>query len=192
MTVTATYRRDVPGPTLETQRLVLRPLGTDDLAELAALHGQESFWKYPLGRGLSEEETRTFLDRVIAGYSDPGIGVHAIVVRETDELAGWAGLSVPTFLPEILPAVEAGWRLGEQHRGRGYATEAGLAWLRHGFEHLDLDRIVSIYEPANAASGVVMRKLGFSPDLVTTHPVHGVEIHVMSLRREAWQRRAQP
>lgn len=27
---------------------------------------------------------------------------------------GFAGLSVPTFLPEILPAIEAGWRFDRQ------------------------------------------------------------------------------
>jgi RimJ/RimL family protein N-acetyltransferase len=28
------------------------------------------------------------------------------------------------FLPEILPAVEIGWRLRREHWGQGYATEA--------------------------------------------------------------------
>jgi RimJ/RimL family protein N-acetyltransferase len=28
------------------------------------------------------------------------------------------------FLPEILPAVEIGWRLRRAHWGQGYATEA--------------------------------------------------------------------
>jgi RimJ/RimL family protein N-acetyltransferase len=59
--------------------------------------------------------------------------VSAVVVGDTGELAGWAGLSVPTFLPEVLPAIEVGWRLGVQFRGRGYATEAGSEWVRYGF-----------------------------------------------------------
>lgn len=32
--------------------------------------------------------------------------------EEAARFAGWVGLSVPKFLPEILPAVEIGWRLG--------------------------------------------------------------------------------
>jgi RimJ/RimL family protein N-acetyltransferase len=71
-------------------------------------------------------------------------------------------LSIPTFLPEVLPAVEVGWRLGERHRGHGFATEAGRAWVRYGFEELRLESIVSIYEPENIASGAVMRRLGFT------------------------------
>lgn len=92
---------------------------------------------------------------------------------------------MPTFLPEILPAVEVGWRLGEHYRCCGYASEAGAAWIQYGFERLGLDKIVSIYEPDNIASGAVMRNLGFVLDLTTTHPEYGVPLHVMSLEPSA-------
>jgi len=175
-------------PTLETDRLTLRPLTADDVDSLSELHAQESFWRFPFQRGWSRDETRAFLKRTVERYSDPGIAVSAVVVRATGQLAGWAGLSVPTFLPEILPAIEVGWRLGEQYRGCGYASQSGEAWLRYGFEQLDVDTIVSIYEPDNAASGAVMKQLGFVLDRETTHPALGVRLHVMSLARAAWIR----
>lgn len=173
-------------PTLTTDRLVLRPLAMDDLDDLAALHAEESFWRYPFGRGWSRDETRSFLEHTIGHYRDPGLAVSAVIVADTGALAGWAGLSIPTFLPEILPAVEVGWRLGERYRGHGFATDAGRAWVRYGFEKLRLESIVSIYEPENTASGAVMRRLGFSLDRVTSHPVLGVPLHVMSISRDAW------
>ena len=176
-------------PTLTTARLVLRPLALDDLDPLAELHAQESFWHFPFQRGWSRDETRSFIERTIARYVDPGLAVSAVVVRRTGELAGWAGLSVPEFLPEILPAVEVGWRLGEQHRGRGYATEAGAAWLRHGFDDRGLDAIVSICEPENVASLAVMRRLGFTFERATVHPRWGVPLHVMALTRAAYDAR---
>lgn len=177
------YASDVGWPTLTTDRLVLRPLEMDDLDDLAALHAEESFWRYPFGRGWSRSETESFLRRTIERYRDPGVAVSAVVVGDTGELAGWAGLSIPTFLPEILPAVEVGWRLGEAYRGRGLATEAGRAWIDYGFDDLGLDSIVSIYEPENSASGAVMRRLGFTLERETTHPTHGVRLHVMSLSK---------
>ena len=181
------YGGEVTWPTLTTERLVLRPFVLGDLDALAALHAEESFWRYPLGRGQSREETAEFLERTIASYRDPGCGVSAVVVADTGELAGWVGLAVPTFLPEILPAVEVGWRLGERYRGCGFATEAGRAWVRYGFEVLGLTSIVSIYEPANAASGAVMRRLGFQPFLVTESSQYGVPLHVLSLSVDAWR-----
>jgi RimJ/RimL family protein N-acetyltransferase len=168
-------------PTLRTDRLILRPLVIDDLDDLAALHAEESFWRYPFGRGWSTSETKAFLERTIERYDDPGIAVSAVVIADTGELAGWAGLSIPTFLPEILPAVEVGWRLGERHRGHGIATEAGRAWVRYGFEELELDAIVSIYQPENTASGAVMKRLGFTLERRATHPKLDVPLHVMSL-----------
>lgn len=174
-------------PTLQTERLVLRPLVADDLDALADLHAQEAFWRYPFGRAWSRDETQAFLERTVQRYTDPGVAVSAVVLRATGDLAGWAGLSVPGFLPEILPAVEVGWRLGERFWGQGYATEAGAAWVRHGFEELALTEILSIYEPDNIASGSVMRRLGFTLHQVTTHPVLGVPLHVRSLTRSSWR-----
>lgn len=176
-------------PTLITERLILRPLSMSDLEDLATLHAEESFWRYPYGRGFSRDETEQFLERTIERYDDPGMAVSAVVVAESMELAGWAGLSVPTFLTEILPAVEVGWRLGEQYRGYGYATEAGLAWIRFGFDELALDRLVSIYEPENEASGAIMRRLGFTLDGQFTHPELGVALHVTSQSADQWSRR---
>lgn len=173
-------------PTLTTDRLVLRPLAMDDLSDLAVLHAEESFWRYPFGRGWSRSETESFLERTLDHYQDPGVAVSAVVVADTGELAGWAGLSIPTFLPEILPAVEVGWRLGERQRGHGFATEAGRAWIRYGYEELGLESIVSISEPENTASVAVMRRLGFTLERETRHPTHRVHLHVMSLSRDAW------
>jgi RimJ/RimL family protein N-acetyltransferase len=174
--------------TLGTERLVLRPLRRNDLEELAALHAEPSFWQYPLGRGQTGAETEEFLGRVLESYAEVGFGLQAVVERQSEALAGWAGLSVPSFLPEILPAVEVGWRLGSAFRGQGYATEAGAAWVRWGFETLGLDRIVSIFEPANKASGRVMAKLGFGLDRVTVHPERRLPVHVTALARDRWAR----
>ena len=173
-------------PTLHTERLVLRPLSLDDLGELAPLHAEPSFWWYPYKRGWDRDETLAFLERQIAAYDDPGVAMSAVLTRDTGELAGWAGLSVPNLPTEILPAVEVGWRLGERFRGGGIATEAGAAWVRHGFETLHLDKIVSIYEPENRASGAVMRRLGFEFENEYQHPRLGVRLHVFALNRQAW------
>jgi RimJ/RimL family protein N-acetyltransferase len=171
---------------LETERLLLRPLRRDDVDELAALHAEPSFWWYPLRRGQTRGETEAFLDRVIEGHARLGLGLQAVVEQHTDALIGWAGLSVPSFLPEILPAVEVGWRLGSPWRGLGYATEAGRAWVRWGFETRNLERIVSIFEPANVASGRVMAKLGFDLERTTSYPDSQIPLHVTVLTRTRW------
>jgi RimJ/RimL family protein N-acetyltransferase len=173
-------------PTLTTPRLVLRPFVLGDLDELAVMHADESFWWYPLRSGMSKQETAGFLERVTARYESDGFGIEALLDRASGAMIGWAGLAVPHFLPEVLPAVEVGWRLAGPWRGRGLATEAGAAAVEFGFTAGGLERIVSIFEPENAASGRVMERLGFTHWLSTTGQ-RGEEIEVRELGRSRWQ-----
>jgi len=176
-----------PGiPTLTTPRLVLRPFAPADLDELALIHTEESFWWYPRREGMSREQTAEFLDRMLARYESDGFGIEALIDRESGVMIGWAGLAVPHFLPEILPAVEVGWRLSGPYRGRGLATEVGAAAVEFGFTAGGLERIVSIYEPENVASGRVMERLGFTHWLTTSGP-RGEEVAVTALTRDRWE-----
>lgn len=176
---------------LATERLVLRPFGEDDLGALTVLHGEESFWWFPLRRGMTDGETMDFLGWVLSVNADPVRPVfHAVVERDTGALIGWAGLSVPEFLPELLPAVEVGWRLGSAHRGNGYATEAAAAALTWGFDALGLEEIVSIHEPDNLPSGRVMDRLGFGPAWATTDPVRDIPLLVRRLSADVWRARS--
>ena len=174
-------------PVLTTERLVLRPFTLDDLAALTPIHADPSFWWYPLRGAMSEEDTREFLVRVIGRYGSDGFGVEALEDRASGELIGWAGLAVPHFLPEILPAVEVGWRLAEPCRGRGLASEVGAAAVRWGFAEGGLERIVSIYEPENTASGRVMERLGFTLERTTSGTLRGETVAVMELTRQQWE-----
>lgn len=177
-------------PIITTERLVLRPFVLEDLAELAVIHAEESFWWYPLRSGMTAEQTAGFLVRTIERYDSDGYGIEAVIERESGAMIGWAGLAVPHFLPEVLPAVEVGWRLSGPYRGRGLATEAGEAAVRWGFTEGGLTRIVSIYEPENVASGKVMEHLGFTPYLTTRHPERGDVVIVTELSLEEWRRQA--
>ena len=176
--------------TLETERLVLRPFAADDRDALVVLHAEPAFWWYPLRRGMTDEETSGFLDRVLAdnGSTDRP-SFHAVVERSGGTLMGWAGLSVPDFLPEVLPAVEVGWRLGSPFWGHGYATEAATAALDWGFDELGLASVLSIFEPDNGASGRVMDRLGFAPGYRTSHPARDLPVEVRSLSAGEWRAR---
>lgn len=176
-------------PVLTTERLVLRPFTLDDLPALTVIHAEESFWWYPLRRGMPAEETKEFLGRVIERYDTDGFGLEAVEDRESGKMIGWAGLAVPHFLPQILPAIEVGWRLAGSARGRGLATEIGSASGDWGFTEAGLERIVSIYEPENTGSGRVMAKLGFTHERTTSGP-RGKAVYVMELSRETWEERS--
>ena len=173
--------------TVETERLRLRRWREDDLDALAAIFAEPEVWRYPMGRGLTTEESERFLARQITHWGRHGFGMWAAEARATNELLGYIGLSVPTVLPQVLPAVEVGWRLHPRWWGAGLATEGGRASLRHGFDVVGLDRIISIFEPENVASGRVMAKLGLQDWLVTEDPRLGSVLHVREITAVQWR-----
>lgn len=58
--------------------------------------------------------------------------------------------------------VEIGFVLGSEFWGRGYATEAARASMRHGFEVIGLGRIISTTYAGHWASRRVMQKVGMT------------------------------
>jgi RimJ/RimL family protein N-acetyltransferase len=184
----------VSAPSIRTARLDLRPLSMDDLDEMAEVFAEVAVWRYPYQRGFSREETRAFLVRHGSDWEQAGYGLWGVRALAGGPVHGYVGLSVPNFLPEVLPAVEVGWRLHPRVWGRGWATEAAAAALAYAFapapEGVGLDRVVSIFEPENVASGRVMARLGLTFDRATVHPVRGEDLEVRAIDRETWLARA--
>ncbi|MFJ9967671.1 GNAT family N-acetyltransferase, partial [Streptomyces avermitilis] len=71
------------------------------------------------GSVRDEQQTHSGIQAWESEWESQGFGLFAVEIRSTGELAGFTGLSVPDFLPEVLPAVEVGWRLGRSHWGQG-------------------------------------------------------------------------
>lgn len=145
--------------TLETDRLTLRPLALRDLDQMATLLGDAEglrFWGPPLDRAGATG----WIERNVARYERDGFGRCAIILRSTGELVGDCGL-VRTEV-EGADEVELGWIVRRSHWGRGFATEAGRAWLEYGLSTLRLGRVVSMIVEPNIASRRVAEKLGMA------------------------------
>ncbi|MFL6238361.1 MAG: GNAT family N-acetyltransferase [Actinomycetes bacterium] len=173
-------------PILRTDRLILRMWTVHDLDELAEIFADPSVWWFPFQRGLDRDETEVFLHRRMAEWDAQGWGQWA--VERDGRLIGYAGFALPTFLPELMPVPEVGWRLHPSAWGYGLATEAGQAALAYGFDDLGFAEVISTYQPENAASGRVMERLGMTLDRETVHPKSGSPVRVYRLSAEAWHR----
>jgi RimJ/RimL family protein N-acetyltransferase len=171
---------------LVTQRTLLRRWQEDDLDAFAEVTSQPEVMRW-IGDGnvLDREGTAARLDVFRRHWEEHGFGLFALVLRETGELAGFTGLAVPTFLPEVLPAVEIGWRLGRRHWGQGLATEAARAVVQHARDDLGLERLVSIHQVGNDASARVMIKLGMSLERETIEPSCGRPVRVYAMDLDA-------
>ncbi|MFD4688854.1 GNAT family N-acetyltransferase [Streptomyces sp. NPDC058463] len=174
--------------TLETPRLLLRRWRAEDVAPLAAINADAEVMRW-IGDGSvrDEDRTRSGIEAMERGWEEQGFGLFAVEIRSTHELAGFTGLSVPDFLPEVLPAVEVGWRLGRAHWGQGLATEAAAAAVRFGFEDCALKRIISIAQVGNDASEGVMAKLGMHPFHETVDPSCNRRVRVFELTSDRFR-----
>jgi RimJ/RimL family protein N-acetyltransferase len=172
---------------IDTERLVLRRWDVDrDLDAYAAICADPEVMRY-IGDGgvATRDECAERLAQFETTWREHGFGLFALERRDTGELIGNTGLAVPDFLPEILPAVEIGWRLGRAHWRQGFATEAARAALAFAWDPVGLDRVVSIHAVGNDPSGNVMQKIGMHLDRKTVHPTNGRAVRVYAIDRPA-------
>ena len=176
------------GPVLETERLILRPWRDDDLEAFAAINADPEVMRY-LSGGLpmTREQSDAMVGRIRGHFAERGFGLWAAMRKDNAHLAGFVGLATPSFLPEVLPTVEIGWRLGRAHWGKGLATEGARRCLDYAFEDAGLDEVCSIHDPDNVASRRVMEKLGMRFDRDTTHPMSGARLRVFWITRAEWE-----
>lgn len=150
-------------PVLRTERLVLRAWRDDDREPFAALNTDPVVMEHfpaPLTRAGSDAA----VERIVARWAEGRPSLWAVEVPGESSFVGFVGLFEPEFDARFTPCVEVGWRLSAEHWGRGYATEGARAALRHGFEVLGLDEIVSFTTVGNRRSRRVMERLGMTRD----------------------------
>lgn len=181
-----------PLGSVATERLDLRRFDDGDLDGLAAVFAKPEVWQFPYGRAFTREETAAFLQNQIAEWDECGFGCWIVVHRHDQKIIGYAGLSVPMFLPEILPAVEVGWRFDPAYWGHGYATESARAAVQEGFTTLGLDEITSVPQVGNSSSSRVCERLGMTLDRVVsiaaTERRGALEGLLYQLTRDDWSR----
>lgn len=181
-------------PVLETERLVLRPLVSDDIDDVFAYCsdpavGPDAGW----APHRTREDARTFVE-VIA--REPH--VFGIFEKRGD---GAGGCAVGPCIGSIglirdpqrrnVDCLMLGYALARSAWGRGYMTEASGEMLRYGFEELGLGLITCTHYPFNERSGRVIEKSGF----VHEGTLHGAEaapdglvqdLELYYLTRERW------
>lgn len=147
-------------PTLETERLRLRPFRTADADDVQRLAGDRAIADttlnipHPYEDGLAEKWISNHRDWFECGEQ----AVFAVTLKPTGELIGAIGLRIT---PDDQRA-ELGYWIGKPYWGRGYCTEAAKAVLDFGFNQLDLNRVYAHHLSRNPASGRVMQKIGMT------------------------------
>jgi ribosomal-protein-alanine N-acetyltransferase len=146
-------------PTLETERLTLRPFGEDDVLALFELSQDADVVRYVGDRRVPTlQESWRAVAGWIGHWAMRGYGQWAIEERRSGRFVGRAGI----INPAEWPGPEVGYLLGRAWWGHGYATEAASAAMSWGFREFGFDELISLIDPENQRSIAVATRLGES------------------------------
>ncbi|MCG7280336.1 GNAT family N-acetyltransferase [Chryseobacterium taklimakanense] len=148
---------------IETPRLLLREIVPEDVGRMFLLDSNADVMKYigvaPL---TTHEQSEEVIKKVRSQYRENGIGRWAVIERKSGLLIGWSGLK---FLTEEINGYknvyEIGYRFLPEFWGKGYATEAGKAWLDYGFNNMKIPFVYAVSHSENQSSIHTLEKLGF-------------------------------
>jgi len=155
-------------PIIETPRLRIRRLRDDDAPFILELLNTPGFLQHIGDRQVRDLDgaLRYLQQGPYASHARHGHGLDGVELKASGALIGMCGL----LRRETLDAPDIGYAFLPEYEGRGYASEAAAAVLRHGREALGIARIVAIVSPGNAASMRVLEKLGLRRDGSVTLP----------------------
>jgi RimJ/RimL family protein N-acetyltransferase len=178
----------LPGPQLETQRLLLRPTANEDFERWAELMLDPVATRFIGGVQPRAMAWRSMMS-MAGAWALTGVAMFSVVEKSSGK---WVGRLGP-WKPEGWPGTEVGWSLHRSAWGRGYATEGARAAIDYAFEVLGWSEVIHCIDPLNTPSQRVAERLGSSlrgpARLPPPHENANCEIWAQS--RAQWQQRAQ-
>jgi len=170
-------------PAMTTPRLILRAFTEEDITRLHRLLSERDVLRYfPKVDPPSRDRVEKMVTGLLEHWEERGYGLWAVESRSGTELMGRCGLQYLVDTGEV----EVDFILGKRYWGEGFATEAGRASLRYGFEDLGLECVVGIVHPENKASQRVLEKLGMN--FIEQREYFGMQCHRYVIERPSYDR----
>ena len=174
------------GPTIETERLILRPPLAEDLPAWNAFHADEEVMRH-LGGVQGPELTWRSVCGMTGAWTIEGFSMFSIIEKATGD---WVGRLGP-WRPSGWPGTEIGWGLARAAWGKGYATEGASAAMDYAVDILGWSEVIHTILPENTASVRVAERLGsrFLRKQETPPPFEGMVWDVYGQTGDEWRAR---
>lgn len=146
--------------TLQTERLVLRPMDeadTDAVFEMCSVAEVMRYTPRPAMKARVEAEQ--MIGRIKANFAK-GDAMQLGIERKADRV--FLGHCVLFNFHETSRRAEIGYSLDIRYWGAGYMDEALHAFIDFAFDGLDLNRLEADIDPRNVPSARSLARLGFT------------------------------
>jgi RimJ/RimL family protein N-acetyltransferase len=163
--------------TIETNRLLLRPMEQADYNELFAIFSDPLVLDSFGLTTFSSAQMERWLARNLIHQLEHGYGLFSVIHKESGRLIGDCGLERMSIGEETV--VELGYDFLSAFWNQGYATEAARSIRDFAFADLHIPRVISLIREANLGSRRVAEKTG-----MTLHDVierNGATYHVYAI-----------
>lgn len=157
-------------PTLETSRLLLRPMKISDIDELVHVFDDPRVMASFDVASFDRRQMEQWVERSIAHQDNYGYGLFSVILKHNGLLIGDCGLERMEI--QGVKEVELGYELRSDYWNRGYATEAAIAVRDYAFHQLHLPRLTSLVRVGNIAAKRVSEKMGMTFMAEITHKNH--------------------
>lgn len=166
--------------TLDTPRLLLRPLEASDIAVLTAIWEDPEVTRY-MGGPRDADRVRRMLEEELRADSRDPIRFWPVIEKASGRVVGDCGLTRKDV--DGRAEIELVYVFAADVWGKGYATEAAAEIRDHAFRHLGVTRLVALVDPENVASIRVAEKIGMQFEKETTRPGGALRrVYAMQMR----------
>jgi ribosomal-protein-alanine N-acetyltransferase len=148
--------------TLNTKRLLLRPLRESDAPAYFSIRSDPTVMRY--GSTLPMASLDVAVARIARGISEMQSGLHLCLGLERVEDSALIGSCSLFNLDEQCRRAEIGYEMHRDAWGNGYMHEALLALLEYGFSDMALNRVEADVHPDNVGSAKSLERLGFKKE----------------------------
>ena len=141
-------------PSIETERLLLRPVTLDDADAMFEYASDRENTRYTFPTNQSLEETK---NNIAQFYLANPLGRWGIELKSSGQFIGTIDLHK---IDTVLKKAAIGYIINKKYWKQGLTTEATRAVIELAFEKIGMNKLTALHDKDNPASGKVMEKSG--------------------------------
>lgn len=180
--------------TLETSRVLLRPMTIGDLEAFTALSAPPEIWKFFVKDLSAPGELNLWMAEALAARGEGTRVPFTVVDKDSGEICGSTSYGNISFYDRRL---EIGWSwLGTSFMGTGLNKPAKFALLSYAFEVMKMERVEVKTDVLNERAKAALLKVGMIPEGILRshtqmHSGRRRDTLYFSLLRHEWPERKQ-